>query len=232
MGRGLLAVYGAALFGAVMFGGGGCAGGPAGQRLATVQRLLDGDAARVVALGDSITQENYHTHGEPPWPGLLAARLPGQAEVVNCGVSGHTTVNGLVRLPWPVMAQQPDLVVIAYGMNDVVQVPVAEYDANLRALVAGVRAGGAEVALCNAPWVDAGVYLHPQETMALYAATVRTVGAELRCPVADWYAVTEAVHAADAAGWATLMNDAIHPNAAGQVVLAETVAAALLGWRE
>ena len=41
-----------------------------------------------------------------------------EARVVNAGVSGDTTANGLARFDWSVAAANADLVVVALGAND------------------------------------------------------------------------------------------------------------------
>ena len=76
-------------------------------------------AARVLALGDSITA-GYGLSASESLPSRLEAALRegGHAvEVINGGVSGDTTAGGLARLDW-MLADHPDLVIVELGGND------------------------------------------------------------------------------------------------------------------
>ncbi|MCX5659191.1 MAG: GDSL-type esterase/lipase family protein [Planctomycetota bacterium] len=72
---------------------------------------------RIVCLGDSCTH-----FGPRPYPERLAALLeqwkPGRFEVINAGVIGYTSHQGLARLESEVLAWQPDLVTAYFGWND------------------------------------------------------------------------------------------------------------------
>jgi len=75
---------------------------------------------RVVALGDS------NTYGlglpyEATFPALLETRLRRlglKARVWNAGINGETVLQGLARLERDVIQRQPDLVLVAFGLND------------------------------------------------------------------------------------------------------------------
>jgi lysophospholipase L1-like esterase len=73
-------------------------------------------ALRVATLGDSCTQ-----FGEPTYSDLLRERLAGrtgkQVEVLNAGVGGYSTEQGLTRLQ-KVLPYRPDYVSIYFGWND------------------------------------------------------------------------------------------------------------------
>ncbi len=108
-------------------------------------------AESVVFLGDSLTAGHGLT-AEQAYPALIAAdlakdRATATWRVVNAGVSGDTSAGGLRRIDW-VLKAKPDLVVIALGGNDGLRgLPVTQLEANLRAIVAKVRATGAAAAL-------------------------------------------------------------------------------------
>jgi lysophospholipase L1-like esterase len=72
---------------------------------------------RWVALGDSITQGgSYHQQLELF---LLTRNLQQDVGVFNAGISGDTVTGALSRLDWDVLAHQPSVVSIMFGMNDV-----------------------------------------------------------------------------------------------------------------
>ncbi|WP_162174875.1 arylesterase [Hyphomonas oceanitis] len=74
----------------------------------------------VVFLGDSLTA-GFGLAAEEALPEQVANVLKAEgieARVVNAGVSGDTTANGLARFDWSVTAANADMVVIALGAND------------------------------------------------------------------------------------------------------------------
>ena len=82
---------------------------------AAVERFPLAAGGTLVALGDSITDDRLS------WAELLRCCLervrPGEATVVNAGVSGDTTADALGRL-YGVAELSPDLVIAMLGTND------------------------------------------------------------------------------------------------------------------
>ncbi len=69
------------------------------------------------------------------------------ARVVNAGVSGDTTTDGLARLDWA-LADKPDLVILALGANDALRgIDPATVRDNLDKMVQKIKAAGAKVLL-------------------------------------------------------------------------------------
>ncbi len=82
------------------------------------------DGSRViVAFGDSLTA-GYTLPIEDSYPSQLQRLLSEKGytsyTVINKGVSGDTTADGLQRLP-EVLAEQPEIVILALGANDGLQ---------------------------------------------------------------------------------------------------------------
>ena len=92
------------------------------------------DINRVVTFGDSVTFGMSATSPELCWTSLLRAMLErwkgGPVQLINKGVSGSILCRetpayefaanpcGLERLEADVIRQEPDLLVVAYGLND------------------------------------------------------------------------------------------------------------------
>ena len=76
------------------------------------------DSYRIVMLGDSNTA-NARTH---LWlETILATRYPQKDfEVINAGVAGDTPVSAAERLSWDVISHIPDMVIINFGCNGVI----------------------------------------------------------------------------------------------------------------
>jgi acyl-CoA thioesterase I len=87
----------------------------AGRRIEDLARTRRPAGRLVVCLGDSITQGQLSSN----WVGRLQAAHAGDGvRVVNAGVSGNLAWNVLQRLD-PVVAAEPDDVVVLIGTNDV-----------------------------------------------------------------------------------------------------------------
>ena len=100
----------------------------------------------IVAFGDSITAFTG-------WVKMLSGRLG--TNVVNSGVGGDNTSQGLARFETDVAAYEPDIVIILFGMNDQAEVmstgkPILDpetYAANYREIIGRCVALGAQPVL-------------------------------------------------------------------------------------
>lgn len=124
------------------------------------------ESPRIVCFGDSITKRGY--------PQELAELL--HVTVLNAGVAGHTTRDGLARMQADVLAHRPELVVIFFGTNDCrmahenVYVPVDRYEANLMTMVENCERQKIKVVLCTLPPIEAEVYFQRTERTNFDAA--------------------------------------------------------------
>jgi acyl-CoA thioesterase I len=113
-------------------------------------RTLD-SRHRLVAFGDSLTA-GFGAPAGASYPDFLqklidAKRHPWQ--VINAGVSGDTSTDGLARLP-SVLEYKPDIVILELGANDGLRgIPVDATRANLDELIAGLERAGAKVVLAG-----------------------------------------------------------------------------------
>jgi acyl-CoA thioesterase-1 len=206
-----------------------CASGAGLPRLAS--------NAVIVAFGDSLT---FGTGAAPEesYPVVLE-RLVGR-RVVNEGVPGEISGEGLERLPEVLKREKPALLILCHGANDLLRfLDKRQAAANLRAMIRLAREKGAAVVLVAVP--SLGITLSPEpfyvEIATEKGATVliavpslgialssepfyREIAAEMGLPVEE-----EALTTVLSDG--SLKSDYIHPNAAGYRRLAETIAALL-----
>ena len=120
------------------------------SRLPRFRKLLQtpGETCRLVWIGDSIS-EGYNASGylklkpfQPPFAELTANSLkenfPAKMEFLNLGVNGYTS-----RIPLEkderYLDSEPDLLVIAFGMNDL-RNSIADYIANIREIISRCHA--------------------------------------------------------------------------------------------
>jgi acyl-CoA thioesterase-1 len=101
----------------------------------------------LLAFGDSLTA-GYGLPAKEAFPVRLQARLKDDGidvKMVNAGVSGDTTTDGLARLDWA-LADKPDFVILALGANDALRgIDPEIVRANLDAMIAKIQASGAKL---------------------------------------------------------------------------------------
>lgn len=109
----------------------------------------------ILVVGDSVTA-GYGLPPEQSFPAVLQTMLlqsGHDVEVVNAGVSGDTTADGLARLPKlfpPHSKRRPDLLILQLGANDGIQGrELTQVEANLNAMLALARGQGAQVLLAG-----------------------------------------------------------------------------------
>jgi acyl-CoA thioesterase-1 len=123
----------------------------------------------IVAFGDSLSA-GLGLRARDAYPEVLQRLLDDQHyayRVVNAGVSGDTTTDGVERLP-DVVALHPAVVILEFGANDGLRgVPVTEAYKNLEVLTEGLKKAGAKVLLAGMtlPRNYGPEYIHAFEEM-------------------------------------------------------------------
>jgi acyl-CoA thioesterase-1 len=173
----------------------------------------------IVALGDSLTA-GYGLSRKQAWPALIGEKMREagyEFEVVNAGSSGDTTSGGLRRLPALLRAHRKiDVFVLELGINDAFRgVPIDQISANLQAIIDQVRAGHP-----NAAIVLAGMQLpnySSDDYVGAFGAIFPAISEKKRATLIPFFL--------EGVGGNPALNqwDRVHPNAAGQRVLADNV---------
>lgn len=103
----------------------------------------------IVCFGDSLTA-GYGTEPGQSYPDYLQADLDSQGykyRVVNEGVSGNTTKDGINRLPG-ILAMKAAVVLVEFGGNDGLRgLPIEDSRTNLDTMVSKLTASGSKVVL-------------------------------------------------------------------------------------
>ncbi|MCE2596646.1 arylesterase [Motilimonas cestriensis] len=103
----------------------------------------------IVAFGDSLTQGIGASPTES-YPSILSQQLG--VSVINKGVSGETSAQGLARLEAILNETAPDLVILCYGGNDLLRkLPLSELERNLEQMINLIKSYHAEVILVGVP---------------------------------------------------------------------------------
>lgn len=164
--------------------------------------LLAADAT-ILAFGDSLTA-GTGAGSEESYPAVLAI-LTGR-KVVNAGVPGEVSADGVTRLPELLEREHPALLIICHGGNDLLAHQDHQMIAgNLRSMIRIAGERGVPVLLVAVP--SPALTLKPPP---LYEELAR----EFQIPI-------EQKVLARILRKGTLKSDYIHPNASGYRLLAE-----------
>ena len=171
----------------------------------------------IVAFGDSLTA-GFGADPGASYPDFLQKKLP-RWRIVNAGVSGDTTTDGLNRIP-EVLSYHPSIVILEFGGNDGLRgLPLATTRANLDQMIAQLQKASVRVVL-------AGMTLPPNygaEFIRPFEAIYRELAAKYKIPRIPFLL-------AGVGGNPKLMQrDGLHPTAQGNAIVAQTVLKALDG---
>jgi acyl-CoA thioesterase-1 len=169
----------------------------------------------LLCFGDSLTAGLGTGPGES-YPDYLQADLDARGykyRVVNEGVSGNTTKDGVARLDH-ILALKPAVVVVEFGGNDGLRgLPIRDTRANLDKIIATLKASGARVAL-------AGISLPPDygpDYIQQFDATYTLLAKKYNVPMLPF--LLKGVYGVDG----MMQADRTHATAAGNKIVAENI---------
>ncbi len=171
----------------------------------------------ILVLGDSLS-DGFQLPRSDAYPALIANKLRAAGlnfQVTNASASGGTTEGGLQRLP-PHLKRKIDIFILELGINDAFRgVPVDQIRANLQAIIDQVKARNPSVRV-----VIAGMQL-PNYAADDYVSAFGKMFGELATK--NGAALVPYLLDGVAGDPSLNLPDGIHPNAAGQRILAENV---------
>ena len=171
----------------------------------------------ILVFGDSLS-DGFMLKRSEAYPALLAKKLRAAGlnfSVTNASASGGTTDGGLERLP-PHLKHKIDILILELGINDAFRaVPIGQIQNNLQEIIDKVKAKNP-----NARVVLAGMQVPgyaADDYVSAFSQMFSDLAAKNRASLVPY--LLEGV------GGNPSLNlpDGIHPNAAGQKVLAENV---------
>lgn len=129
-------------------------------------------------------------------------------------VSGATTADGLARLPVLLARDKPVLVIIELGANDGLRgLPLIEIERNLQRMIVRSREAGAKVLLLG---IELPVNYGPQYRAGLQAIYAR-LAQRYRLPLVPFLLAKVALQPG------LMQDDGLHPRAAGEPLVLDTV---------
>ena len=175
---------------------------------------------------------------------------------MNAGVGGNSTVMARARFERDVLGENPDLVIIQFGINDAAvdvwqeppaskpRVSLEEFEGNLRVFVDTLRECGVKVILMTPNpmgWTPQQKKLYgkpPYDTrshagfnvlLREYAACVGRVAREKEVALADVYAAYKAYDRNGGESVNDLLLDGMHPNGRGHRLAADLLMPLICG---
>ncbi len=173
-------------------------------------------AKTLLVLGDSLSAA-YGIPADQGWVHLLEQELKQRQwadRVINASISGETSSGGLQRLPRLLSDYQPDLVVLELGANDGLRgTPLGIMEQNLRQIVELSRQSGADVMLVG---IRIPPNYGPQYTQRFYSIYT-DLAKEYQLPLVPFLLERVALKPQ------FMQSDGLHPTAAAQPILLQTV---------
>ncbi len=203
----------------------------------SVHKLLRKQPLSIVVLGDSIST-GANASGwvgespfQPPYPELLQrhleAHFQGKVNLQNLSVGG-TDTKWAVTMINKLVEAQPDLVIVAFGMNDASRRSAKDYKTNTEEVIAKIRERLPDVELIlvasmlgNPDWTTLHSELFPEYRDAL--ASLCGPGIALADLTSIWTGFLESKQYWDLTG-----NGVNHPNDFGHRVYAQVISTLLI----
>ena len=161
---------------------------------------------KILAFGDSITY-GYGESTNESYPHLLSQSS--NIKVINAGLNGDTSSDGLKRLPALLEDTSIKLMLLCFGGNDILQKkPLAELKSNLHKIIQMAKKKNIDVILISVPKVS----LMGLSSMNLYSTVAKEENIELMDDL-----LTHVLSRS------SLKNDYIHPNAKGYRYMADEI---------
>ena len=160
----------------------------------------------VLAFGDSLTYGTGSSVNNA-YPAVLESLI--NRKVINAGVPGEISQQGLARLPRLIAQYRPDLIIICHGGNDLLRkLDMKQTKENIQRMIDMARQNGSQVMLIGVP--EFGLFLNA-------SPIYQTLADHNKIPI-------ENDILSDILGNNSLKSDNIHPNALGYQLLAEQIA--------
>lgn len=176
-------------------------------------------AATILVYGDSLSA-GYGLPREQSWVHLLEQRLRAEKvdyKVVNASISGETTLGGRNRIDAVLKMHRPALVILELGANDGLRgVSPESIRRNLEAISDACRRANARVLLVGMRMPPNYGTAYTEKFQEVFSAVARSRRLPLVPFLLDGFANTREL----------FQDDGIHPNAAAQPLMLETV------WKE
>lgn len=182
----------------------------------TVNQAVAEEAKTIMAFGDSLVA-GYGLPLDQAFPAQLEAKLKQEGvnvTVLNAGVSGNTTADGVARLEWNLSRAKPGYAILVMGGNDMLRaIDPAITRANLQKMMEIFKAHHIPVLIAG---MRAFANLGPQFTSA-YAGMYKDIAKQYGAAFYPFYLEGVAMNPD------LNQEDGIHPNGAGVAAIVDKI---------
>lgn len=162
--------------------------------------------AVILAFGDSLTYGSGASQNAD-YPTILSTLS--SHEIINAGIPGEISQNGLNRLPALLDEYQPELLILIHGGNDMIRrIPPQQISNNLKQMINEAKQRNIKVVMLGVPKLN----LFLLNSAEFY----QQVAEEQKVPI-DLETLPEILSTN------TLKSDTIHPNNEGYRIMAENI---------
>lgn len=162
---------------------------------------------KILAFGDSLTR-GYGALPHESYPATLEALL--HVKVINEGISGELSNEGLARLPHLLAKHSPDILILCHGANDILRrKDLEQTKKNIEKMVEISQEKGIYVVLVGVPMYEILTF----ETVPFYYEIAKEKGLVLEDKALEKILNSE-----------KLKSDSVHPNAQGYALMAKNIA--------
>lgn len=173
---------------------------------------IDSRGKNIICFGDSLTF-GYGVNPGEDYPAALRKMVLRQ--VINAGVDGDRSIEGLARIKADVLDKDPYIVLIEFTGNDFLKkVPLEETMNNIRKMIAQIQAQGAMTAIVD---VSAGFFLRDYR---LRLAKLADETGSIFVPAVLTGIITNP----------SMKSDFMHPNPIGYKIVAQRVCRAIAAY--
>ena len=182
------------------------------------QTVSGSNHAVVIAFGDSLTAGGV-------WLDTLNSRYG--LDIINAGIGGNNTNDARARFERDVLAKNPDVVIICFGMNDsaldmVKHIEKNIFKENLRYFITALKGRGARVILATPNYIEESLYYTRHDSVVFevvggaaayvdsYCEAIREIAAEQGVFLADIRAACD-----EYTNRLDIVTDGVHPTTLG-----------------
>lgn len=197
------------------------------------KKLENGQAATIVFLGDSTTEQNSQTNGKPGHVSIINDLLKntfgsGIINVINSGVSGNTIVDMSNRIE-NVINANPDLVIINSGLNDVgKKVSNDVFEEKYKSIIEQIQSRTKAQIILRTSNVTKDDWVNKRLEKEINPI-VQRLAADYKTGFVDLYSYYNYQVKNSNMELNSINNDNIHPNEKGQQIISDLMLYSLMG---
>ncbi|MFC1692383.1 SGNH/GDSL hydrolase family protein [Candidatus Latescibacterota bacterium] len=199
----------------------GCARKPEVVRRAPVSIVFFGDSV-TYGYGVDTKSESFYARIH----NIMKSGIYGDVITYNAGVSGDDTSEALNRMSTDVIAHDPDIVIIAFGLNDCLNktITLDIFGANIHSMIAAVPAKTKIILATSNTFLDAGQsdIRYNNDSIEVFMKEIKKIAQEKELVLIDVHKAWKRQIQQDSRHMESMYVDPGHPSAKGHELIYNT----------